>query len=339
MITWNTIQGVLGSVYNYQSYNFYLNATSNVTSNITYSDLTLSLPDNAFLESNGYIYGTALVAEAYSSNGFSILAEDGVSNASAIFTINRLPFEDQITWISPSNNFIQTVVNNSSNVNISLVASSRRGQAISYTSNSLPNGVRIIGNNLTGLITGNTNLINNTSVITASTFNQNVKSNIYINWNFNPYSIVTYTATISSNVQTVDEGKTVLFTVNSSDIPSGSPLIWTGIVTDSYLGRNIDRTSLQLVSSTGLFSLTGGTGTFEITIADNELNEDNIDSLTVVVKTNDGFFISSSNSIPINNTSNNCGQICSYQVEFGTAGTYTWYPPNGVSKVHVVAVG
>lgn len=82
MITWNTIQGVLGSVYNYQSYNFYLNATSNVTSNITYSDLTLSLPDGMYIKNN-YIVGVP--------SGNSNLLSGNVSIVTANFSSNIFP--------------------------------------------------------------------------------------------------------------------------------------------------------------------------------------------------------------------------------------------------------
>ena len=355
MITWNTPSGSLGTFYNFQTYNISLNATSDITNNVVYSLASGSLPDGATLLSNGYIFGISTQSPSLNnafvvndrtgnatliSSTFSILASDGSPQSSTnFFTVNRIPFEDQVTWNSPLSNTIANATIFSSNVNITLSASSLRGRPVTFTSNTLPTGVFITGNRLDGLVANDANLIANSfSIITASTFNQNVKSNIYLNWNIvsNAIPIVLLTA----NVSNVSEGNSVLFTVTST---KNIPYLWQANV------RNSLTTGQTLNALTGptsgiiylnRISANQFTGTFVVSTLDDEVYEvsQNI-FLDVNVVGVDGSYGNTISNIQILDTSNNNQYPSVFQVSYCVPGTYTFFAPAGVSNVNIVAIG
>ena len=336
-VTWLTPQGVVSKLINLQPVSLQLSASGDPP--ISYTLVDGSLPDGLFLLSNGYIYGNTSVVATTTTSNFSILASSAESEAVGDFTFIQKPITETV-WKSPANNSVQTVILQSSNVNIPLLASASYANFVNYYSNSLPNGVSIIGNRLTGLITGNTNLINNTSIITASTVNGDITNSVYINWNLSGYSNVivgTYTATITSS-SSWSEGNSIDIFFNSNNIPAGTRIEYTSQVrsTAGLVQRG------QIFPETGYFIFNGSNSNITVFGIDDERTEDNQNvTFTFFTSTtsNAVLYPLTSNIITLVDVSNNNNTPNSTEAVYVVAGSYTFVVPAGISNVAAVAVG
>ena len=135
-------------------------------------------------------------------------------------------------------------------------------------------------------------------------------------------SVIVYPAS-----STVDEGSSLQFVVSTTDSPA-STLYWDI--------DNISTTNSDFVAVSGSVSISAGSGTFNITtIAD--LSTEGNQSFRVNIRSQalSGPIAATSSTVTIYDTS-----ITPYtQVEYTTAGTYTWTCPAGVTSVSVVCVG
>ena len=330
-VTWLTPQGVLATLSNFQPVGINFSSYEDPPATITYELVSGSLPSGLALLSNGYIYGTTSQVNVVTSNSFIVYAAGANSVTAGTFSFLQKPTTETI-WQSPSNNSVQTVVLSSSNVNIPLIASASYASFTNYTSTTLPDGVSIIGNRLIGLVTGNTNLINNVSIITASTSGNTIQSNLYINWNLNTYTGLIGTLSLLANVASANENSTVIFTVTDST-NSNSNILWRAGV---YGPTGADNTSNNLLFPfTGTVRLINGSGTFPVYIREDKLTSGARTLTTSLVNSLNQ--VISSNTIIINDSSNDGGAPC-YQALYTTAGSYIFVSPiTGV--VHVVAVG
>lgn len=173
---WTTSSGSLGSIYETQSINYTVAATSNST--VTYQLATGSLPSGASLNtSTGAITGTAGAMQISTTYTFAIDAIDGENqDTRRSFSITVNP--DVVTWSSPTNgqSYSGTV---GDSVSISLSASSALGNGITYTANSLPTGLTLSGSTISGSYSAATS---SSTVITATSSNTNKTATITLNW-------------------------------------------------------------------------------------------------------------------------------------------------------------
>lgn len=159
--TWTTGAGSLGSYYETTSISNTVVATGDAP--ITYSLFSGSLPTGATLYANGVISGTAPVDSGSTTYSFTIEAIDAQlqgSTRSFSLTINT----DVVTWTNPVNGAIITLDSGAySNV---LTASDAAGYSIaSFTANTLPTGLTLSGNTISGTPTVEGNV---TTLLTAT---------------------------------------------------------------------------------------------------------------------------------------------------------------------------
>ena len=115
---------------------------------ITYSLFSGSLPSGATLDANtGNLTGTAPVDSNTTTYSFTIQAqdeEDQTALRSFTLTVNT----DVVTWSSPDTS--QSLTVDSAMSNLTLVATSGAGYGVVYTANSLPNGLSLSGDTISG---------------------------------------------------------------------------------------------------------------------------------------------------------------------------------------------
>ena len=175
---WSTTAGSLANVYEYATVSTTLTATSD--SSVTYSVTSGTLPTGVTLNSaTGVVAGTApALGSGATTYSFTANAKDGENQDTPrnfSITVNA----DAVTWSSPTNN--STI---SPMVGIvftqELSASSAAGNLITYTANSLPSGLSIVGTNITGTPTTVGNV---TSLITATAASTGKTASITVNLN------------------------------------------------------------------------------------------------------------------------------------------------------------
>lgn len=158
--SWATSSGSLGTVYEYQAVDFSLNATSDST--VSYSLTSGTLPSGASLSGNT-ISGTAGTVASNTTYNFTIDAIDSeLQNTSRNFSIGVLA--DSITWSSPS---VGTLISADVNTGITQVlsASAASGANVTYSANTLPSGLSIVAD----VITGNANVVATTTTLLTAT--------------------------------------------------------------------------------------------------------------------------------------------------------------------------
>ena len=183
--TWSTGSGSLGTVYETDPINYTLSATSD--SAVSYTVTSGTLAAGAELNaSTGTITGNANLVASSTTYNFTVDAVDQEQqNTSRNFSITVNP--DVVTFNSPADNSLYSGQVGDPLI-VSLNATSVMGKSITYSANSLPDGLSISGN----LISGNyTTAVNLASVITATAADTNKTGNIILNWSvINPPPIV-----------------------------------------------------------------------------------------------------------------------------------------------------
>lgn len=167
--TWTTSSGSLGSYYETTNISNTLVASGDAP--IVYSLESGSLPSGSTLYANGVISGTSPVDGSSTTYSFTVKATDAQnqdSTRSFSITINT----DVVTWSSPSNNTIYTNLPNVPISNITLSATSAAGYGVVYTANSLPTGVSLNGD----IISGTPTVIANTDTLLTATANTTNRS-------------------------------------------------------------------------------------------------------------------------------------------------------------------
>ena len=145
--TWSNAAGSLGSQYEYTPLDRTLIATGDQP--ITYTLVSGSLPPGATLFSNGVITGTAPASTGSTTYSFTIRARD-VQNQDTTRSFSLTIDTDVVTWNSPADSTLYTTYQNKSAVNVALDASSAAGFGMVYSANTLPNGLSVSGNTITG---------------------------------------------------------------------------------------------------------------------------------------------------------------------------------------------
>jgi hypothetical protein len=251
VVTWSSpADGTTLTSYEYGSISQSLNATSATGRSISYSANTL--PTGITMTGNT-ISGTPTVV---GTNNSLITATSATTNRSAsrniIFQINP----DVVTWSSPADGTTITSYEYGS-ISQSLIATSDTGRSISYSANTLPTGLTLSGNTISGTptVTGTNN-----SLITATSNTTNRSSNRNIIFQINP-DVVTWSSPadgtlINSNVgssitqslsATSATGRSITYTANT--LPGGL----------SISGNNITGTLTTQANTTSLITATSAT--------------------------------------------------------------------------------
>jgi hypothetical protein len=145
--TWTTGAGSLGSYYETQSITNTVVATGDAP--VTYSLFSGALPTGAVFNANGTISGTAPADTGSTTYSFTVQATDAQlqdSTRSFSLTINT----DVVTWTAPNANATYNSTVGTAIANVGLSAASVAGAAITYSANSLPTGISLSGNVISG---------------------------------------------------------------------------------------------------------------------------------------------------------------------------------------------
>ena len=122
----------------------------------------------------------------------------------------------------------------------------------------------------------------------------------------------TPTATVTPNVSSINEGQTVIFTVNTSGYPSG-PLSWQ-INQVSGVIRGSDFTADQL---TGIVNISGSTGTISLTAAADTFDEgpESFTLSVILLRSEGNATLGTSSTVTINDTSTGGGPEPTYKFQ------------------------
>jgi hypothetical protein len=252
---WSTPSGSIGTSYET------VELSSNVTVLSASSDSTIkyrlysgTLPVGATLNANtGAITGISGSVVGSTTYSFSIEAYD-LENQGVIrpFSITISP--DIVTWISPADGTTVTSYEYGS-ISQTLSASSATGKSISYTANTLPTGVSIVGNTISGTPSsiGTTNsLITANSATTNKTSTRNIKFQVnsdVVTWNSPADGTLINSNVGSSITQTLSAssaaGRSISYTANT--LPAGLSI--SGSTITGTLSAQANTTSLITATS------------------------------------------------------------------------------------------
>jgi hypothetical protein len=186
-----TAAGSLGSTYELLPFSYTIQA--NADSNIAFSVQSGSLPANSSLQSNGVLSGNGPAVENSTLYSIVVLAEDQ-ENQTATRSFNFTILPDLITWYNPSGNVSYVFPTNfpmsQTQGNVTLNAQAISNQPITYTANTLPTGITLNGNLISGTPTvqGNVfSLLSATSAVTNKTANVLVTFKIRNTFDVNNY--------------------------------------------------------------------------------------------------------------------------------------------------------
>lgn len=166
--TWTTPAGNIGSMYENVPFSNTLIATGDVP--ISYAVQSGSLPPGATLNSNGVITGPSTTTSSPTTYTFTVRASDA-ENQDTDRQFNIIVNPDVITWSAPANGNVYTVISGNLISNVTLSATSESGYAIQYSANTLPSGLTLLGNTISGtpVVVGNTDTL---LTATANTTNR-----------------------------------------------------------------------------------------------------------------------------------------------------------------------
>lgn len=165
--SWSTAAGTLGTLYETTAINSTVTATGDAP--VSYSLQSGTLPPGASLNSNGTISGTSSATASPTTYTFTIRATDGQNqDTDRQFSMTINP--DVVTWNSPPAGNVYAVAADSAISNVALSATSAIGYGIQYTANTLPTGLTLSGNIISGTPTvgGTTNTLLTATANTSS---------------------------------------------------------------------------------------------------------------------------------------------------------------------------
>jgi hypothetical protein len=254
---WSTASGSIGTTYEFTSF------TGNVTTLSATSDTSVyyllnsgSLPTGASLNANtGVITGNTGVVSSQTTYNFVIEAKDQENQGTLRnFSITINP--DTVTWSSPADGTTLTSYEYGS-ISQALSATSATGRGIVYTANTLPTGVSITGNTISGTpsVVGTNN-----SLITATSNTTNRTAIRNINFQINP-DVVTWSSPANETLYNITVGGSVTqglsatsaatrgITYTANTLPAGL----------SISGSNVTGTPSAVANTTSLITATSAT--------------------------------------------------------------------------------
>ncbi len=227
------------------------------------------------------------------------------------------------------------------------------GGSVTFTFNTfgVPNGTTfyysIVGTNITssdftdGLLTGSFTVTSDVGTITktlsldgSSEIGESFILNVHLGSTSGEIAMTSSTVYITDGTvvvygasSSVNENATLGFTVSTTNTPV-STLYWQIV--------NITTTNTDFSETSGTVSISGGTGSFDIT-TNADLTTEGSETFRVDIKSisSSGPVVASSSTVTITDTSITPVN----QVAYTTAGTYSWTAPAGVSSVSVLCIG
>jgi hypothetical protein len=171
--TWSTPSGSLGTTYETKAISTQLSATSD--SAVTYSIFSGSLPTQFSLSSSGLISGTLPSLTTDATYNFTVSATDAeMQNTERNFSV--ITAIDVVTWTSaPPSTF--TGSPNVAITPITFTATSAAGYGVTYSVDTLPAGLSLSGNTISGTPT-TSGPINSIITATAATTGRTTTSTI-----------------------------------------------------------------------------------------------------------------------------------------------------------------
>jgi hypothetical protein len=145
---WSTASGSVGSVYETTAFNSTVTATGDAP--VAYSLYSGSLPTGANLNSStGLISGTSSATASTTTYNFTIRATDAENqDTDRAFSITVNP--DVVTWSAPADNAVYSVFTDTAISAVTLSANSAAGYGVQYTANTLPTGLSLTANVISG---------------------------------------------------------------------------------------------------------------------------------------------------------------------------------------------
>jgi len=255
--TWSTASGSISTTYELTSF------TGNVTTLSASSNSTVyylvnsgSLPPGATLNANtGVISGNTGAIGSQTAYNFVIEAKDQENQGTLRnFSITINP--DVVTWSSPADGTTVTAYEYGS-ISQSLNATSATGRAVAYTANTLPTGVSISGNTITGTpsVVGTNN-----SLITATSNTTNKTATRNINFQINP-DVVTWSSPTNGTLYNITVGGSVTQALSASSA-AGKSITYSANTLPGGLsisGSNITGTPNTVANTTSLITATSAT--------------------------------------------------------------------------------
>jgi hypothetical protein len=254
---WSTASGSIGTTYEFTSF------TGNVTTLSASSDSTVyyllnsgSLPTGASLNANtGVITGNTGVVSSQTTYNFVIEAKDQENQGTLRnFSITINP--DVVTWSSPADGTTVTAYEYGS-ISQALNATSATGRPVAYTANTLPTGVNISGNTITGTPTV---VGTNNSLITATSNTTNRSATRNINFQINP-DVVTWSSPADGTLYNITVGGSVTQALSASSA-AGKSITYSANTLPAGLsisGSNITGTPNTVANTTSLITATSAT--------------------------------------------------------------------------------
>lgn len=145
--TFYTAAGSLGSIYETTSISKIVEAAGDEP--ITYSISSGTLPAGATLNSDGTITGTAPVDSGSTTYSFTVKATDD-QNQDSLRSFSLTIDTDVVAWSTPTNNQAFTLSGGSAISPVTLSATSAAGYGVQYAANTLPTGLALSGDSITG---------------------------------------------------------------------------------------------------------------------------------------------------------------------------------------------
>ncbi len=254
---WTTAAGSIASLFETQAFGNTVIATGDAP--ISYSLQSGSLPPGSTLNANGTITGSSEATASPTTYTFTIRATDAQNqDTDRQFSITINP--DAVTWSSPANGNTYVLTTGTAISNVTLSATSAAGYGVQYTANTLPTGLTLSGNTISGTPTteGNTN-----TLLTATANTTNRSAPRIINWvvsvsvdTFFPYVTTLINAdTFASNTYVSDaSANNFAVTVNGDTRPSNFSPYTPGYYSNYFDGtgdylRVANNAALELGSS------------------------------------------------------------------------------------------
>jgi len=255
--TWSTASGSISTTYELTSF------TGNVTTLSASSNSTVyylvnsgSLPPGATLNANtGVISGNTGAIGSQTAYNFVIEAKDQENQGTLRnFSITVNP--DVVTWSSPADGTTVTAYEYGS-ISQALNATSATGRSVAYTANTLPTGVSISGNTISGTpsVVGTNN-----SLITATSNTTNKTATRNINFQINP-DVVTWSSPANETLYNITVGGSVTQALSASSA-AGKSITYSANTLPGGLsisGSNITGTPNTVANTTSLITATSAT--------------------------------------------------------------------------------
>jgi len=232
--SFTTNAGSIGSFYETLNLTANVNATSD--SAVTYSLYSGTLPPNATIAANGLISGYTTATATQTTYSFVVAADDAqLQTSTRSFSITINP--DVVTFASPANASTQSYLANSA-VSLALSATNLANTAITFTANSLPSGLSISGNTITGTLIDSVNP--STSVLTATANSTARFANSTIFWSFFAKDLYfPYTSLLLKTAANVANGVSTTFSSLPTANNFGALRVGTAPITTGLEGPTV----------------------------------------------------------------------------------------------------